>query len=145
MSKFINKIKKLFNKKEAKTMQTEKEIKKADGNIDKADDKSEQSNKDRVDESVAEQEKDSGTTDSQTAEDRVDESEGEQKEEKVEAKPKEESTNAIADAVSKALEPILKKLEILEQAMISSAKQPSAVEDNETLKTLDALEHKYNN
>lgn len=64
-------------KKEGKKAMTrdEKEIKKAEDDIlEKGKDT--QTEKDRIDESVAEQEKDSGTEDTQTAKDRIDESLG---------------------------------------------------------------------
>lgn len=86
-------------KKEAEeTMATtdEKEVKKAEEDIaEKGEDS--QTEKDRIDESVAAQEKETGNEDSQTAKDRVDESEGAEKadEKKVEEKTEEKGDDKL--------------------------------------------------
>lgn len=71
---------------------TTEQIEKAEENIE-AKGKDMQTEKDRIDESVAEQEKDEGDEDSQDAKDRVDEAEGEDEslEEKDEEKPEQET------------------------------------------------------
>ena len=81
-------------KKEAEeTMATtdEKEVKKAEEDIaEKGEDS--QTEKDRIDESVAAQEKETGNEDSQTAKDRVDESEGAEKADEKKAEEKRKAT-----------------------------------------------------
>lgn len=64
------------NKEDTQMTVDEKEKLKAEEDIKAKDEKSEQSEKDRVDESVAAQEKADGDENSQTAKDRIDESDG---------------------------------------------------------------------
>ena len=71
----------------------EKEKKKAEDNIEAKDKQSEQSEKDRIDESVAEQEKHDGNEDSQTAKDRLDESDGEKKADDADNTPAKEEAD----------------------------------------------------
>ena len=71
---FFNKI---FKKRRVETMATIDEVRKAYNDLSDEDKKKfQQSLTDRVDESVGEQEEESGTEDTQTAKDRVDEAEG---------------------------------------------------------------------
>lgn len=86
-------------KKEGKKAMTrdEKEIKKAEDDIlEKGKDT--QTEKDRIDESVAEQEKDGGTEDTQTAKDRVDESLGAKRHDEMFDKISELIKSEIANA-----------------------------------------------
>lgn len=75
---------------EEKMTQDEKEIKKAEKDVAEKG-KDSQTEKDRVDESVGEQEKRSGNENSQNAKDRVDESEGTKKADEERAAEKKES------------------------------------------------------
>lgn len=77
-----------------------------------AEPKDDQTERDRVDESVAAQEKAEGDEDSQTAKDRIDESEGMEKadEEKAEEKPEEKEVGEAMDARMKTLEEGLAEL-----------------------------------
>lgn len=112
-------------KKEGKNMTTAEEIKEAEKDIEKSGEDS-QSEKDRVDESVAEQELKSGTEDTQSAKDRVDESKGEQKAEK---------TN---DEVSKKLDEVLAAIKSLTEKI-----SVSSVDESGEERKLDEAAEKY--
>lgn len=118
---------------------TLEQIKKAYADLS-ADDKKEfsQSIKDRVDESVGEQEKQEGDEDTQTAKDRVDESEG------MEKAGKHEDEREDAEQIEKMLEPLIARLDALEVEIKASKKEPKKVE-KETKDNLDwiADRHKY--
>lgn len=77
-----------------------------------AEPKDDQTERDRVDESVAAQEKAEGDEDSQTAKDRIDESEGMEKadKEKAEEKPEEKEVGETMDARFKTIEEGLAEL-----------------------------------
>lgn len=70
-----------------------------------------QSLKDRIDESVAAQEREDGTEDSQTAKDRVDESLGEEEHEAEKREEEDEGTDAKASEASEEAEETEEKLE----------------------------------
>ena len=85
---------------------TEEQIEKAETDIaEKGEDS--QTEKDRIDESVGEQEKEDGNEDSQTAKDRVDESEGMEKAEET----KDLNADENRDKIIKALEDRVSALE----------------------------------
>lgn len=114
-------------KKEGKNMTTADEIKEAEKDIAKSGEDS-QTEKDRVDESVAEQEKASGTEDSQSAEDRVDESIGEQKVENP------------TDEVSKKLDEVLAAIKSLTEKISAAS---LSVEESSDEKRLEEASEKY--
>lgn len=102
---------------EEKMTQDEKEIEKAKKDIKEKGPDS-QTEKDRIDESVGEQEKRSGNENSQDAKDRVDESEGTKKadeeraeEKKEEAKKDEEKAPTWATSLISSMEKIVGMLE----------------------------------
>ena len=132
----VNEVEK--NEEDTKKMTLE-QIKKAYADLS-ADDKKEfsQSIKDRVDESVGEQEKQEGDEDTQTAKDRVDESEG------MEKAGKHEDEREDAEQIEKMLEPLIARLDALEVEIKASKKEPKKVE-TETKGNLDwiADRHKY--
>ena len=114
------KIFKRKSQKEDKPMtEDEKEIKKAEDDVAKKG-KDSQSEKDRVDESVGEQERESGNENSQNAKDRVDESEGtkkadeerkEKKDEKDEKESKEDKLMEVFTRFESKLDTLIQKLD----------------------------------
>lgn len=109
-----------------------------------------QTEKDRIDESVGEQEREDGNKDSQTAKDRVDESEGakEADEKKDESKePKGEETDKAEDDkkyVSKAdFEKLAARVEEILTQMQNQGKNPERV-DEEKEKRLNRIKGLYN-
>ena len=109
-----------------------------------------QTEKDRIDESVGEQEREDGNKDSQTAKDRVDESEGakEADEKKDEGKePKGEETDKAEDDkeyVSKAdFEKLAARVEEILTQMQNQGKNPERV-DEEKEKRLNRIKGLYN-
>lgn len=116
-------------KKEEPEMTTSKEIKKA---LDEIEEKGadEQTVEDRVDESVAAQEKDSGTEDTQDAKDRVDEAEGED-----EAEEKDEKKD-LADMIRAIVK---EELEAHEAAKKGKTVKEAADEDKKSLSAIEAL------
>lgn len=96
--------------------ETEKQIDKAEEDIaEKGTDS--QTEKDRIDESVGEQEKQDGNEDSQDAKDRVDESLGESEAERVEAEDNEEVNSALGARISALEEQLADMSERLEQML----------------------------
>lgn len=134
-----NKVNEVEKNEEDTEKMTLEQIKKAYADLS-ADDKKEfsQSIKDRVDESVGEQEKQKGDEDTQTAKDRVDESEG------MEKAGKHEDEREDAEQIEKMLEPLIARLDALEVEIKASKKEPKKVE-KETKGNLDwiADRHKY--
>ena len=109
-----------------------------------------QTEKDRIDESVGEQEREDGNKDSQTAKDRVDESEGAKKadEKKDEGEePKGEETDKAEDDkeyVSKAdFEKLAARVEEILTQMQNQGKNPERV-DEEKEKRLNRIKGLYN-
>lgn len=109
-----------------------------------------QTEKDRIDESVGEQEREDGNKDSQTAKDRVDEAEGAKKadEEKDEGKElKGEETDKAEDDkeyVSKAdFEKLAARVEEILTQMQNHGKNPERV-DEEKEKRLNRIKGLYN-
>ena len=129
------------NKEEQKEMTTEEQIKKAEQDIrEKGAD--EQTEKDRIDESVVAQERKEGDEDSQDAKDRVDESEGtkraDEKRDGEEDEDREERHAArLEEAISRALAPLLERIEKLERS-------PREVEKG-TADKLSALANRFEN
>lgn len=124
--------KKKKNQEEVKDMtQDEKEIKKAEEDISEKG-KDSQTKKDRVDESVGEQERRSGNENSQDAKDRVDESEGTKKadekraEEKKEERKEEEKAPAWASSLISSMEKIVGMLEKINAPATSTETTDSA-------------------
>ena len=129
----------------------------------KASEQSDQTLKDRVDESVAMDEKDTGTDDGQTAADRVDEALGEDAEtDKPEDEDKPDETKPAADGttesepVAEPSEPgdstppdddwrsrIEQKLDTLKAELDGIRRAPQAVDDK-TADKLTALENNFN-
>lgn len=129
----------------------------------KASEQSDQTLKDRVDESVAMDEKDTGTDDEQTAADRVDEALGEDAEtDKPEDEGKPDEAEPAADGttesepVAEPSEPgdstppdddwrsrIEQKLDTLKAELDGIRRAPQAVDDK-TADKLTALENKFN-
>ena len=120
-------------------MTTEEQIKKAEQDIrEKGAD--EQTEKDRIDESVAAQEREEGDKDSQDAKDRVDESEGAKRaDEKRDREEDREERHAarLEEAISRALAPLLERIEKLERS-------PREVEKG-TADKLSALANRFEN
>lgn len=120
----------------------------------KSGEKSEQTEKDRVDESVAMQEKDSGETDSQTAKDRVDEAIGEDKalserrEDKEEAQAEERGGHPDAEEdrrqFDELISPLKKELEEL-RAEVAAMKREPRPADNDAVEKLRRLENRFSN
>lgn len=130
MFDFLKKRKKEANEHMATT--DEKEISKAKEDIaEKGEDS--QTERDRTNESVAAQEKDSGKENSQTAKDRVDESEGaekaDEKREEAEEKAEERHEDSQEDRLDKLAAAIEKLVELLTP--------------KETEKPKDAFDEKY--
>lgn len=155
---FFNKI---FKKRRVETMATIDEVRKAYEDLSDEDKKKfQQSLTDRVDESVGEQEKESGTEDTQTAKDRVDEAEGaeladEEKDGELkegEGFPEEVHEEAQDDTHEKAAEEneyqsdaikaINARLDRIEQMISSFAKQPKEA-DETTSDKLNKLASKF--
>lgn len=116
---------------EEKMTQDEKEIKKAEKDVAEKG-KDSQTEKDRVDESVGEQEKRSGNENSQDAKARVDESEGTKKadedraEEKKEDRKDEDKAPAWAASLVSSMEKIVGMLEKLNSSTDSTQTADSA-------------------
>nr|DAN97931.1 MAG TPA: hypothetical protein [Caudoviricetes sp.] len=117
---------------EEKMTQDEKEIKKAEKDVAEKG-KDSQTEKDRVDESVGEQEKRSGNENSQDAKDRVDESEGTKKadeeraeERKEEDRKDEDKAPAWATSLVSSMEKIVGMLEKLNSPTDSTQTADSA-------------------
>lgn len=116
---------------EEKMTQDEMEIKKAEKDVAEKG-KDSQTEKDRVDESVGEQEKRSGNENSQDAKDRVDESEGTKKadeeraEEKKEDRKDEDKAPAWAASLVSSMEKIVGMLEKLNSSTDSTQTADSA-------------------
>lgn len=132
----------------------EKEIEKAKSDIEKKG-PDEQTEKDRVDESVAAQERADGETDSQSAKDRVDESEGAEKADEKRAeddKAKEDGhdrltetiVNAINSAVESAVTAAVDKAvnAAMSKAFDGMSRKPEEADDDEVNK-LNKLESIY--
>lgn len=134
-------------------MTTLEQIKKAYADLSDDDKKTfEQSLKDRVDESVGEQEREDGNEDTQTAKDRVDEAEGEKRaEEREEAEEKtEEKTETHSDAeldraqIEEMLKPLFARVEALEKKAAEASRETKEATDDEA-KKLEALARRYTN
>lgn len=140
-------------KEEQSQMTTLEQIKKAYADLSDDDKKTfEQSLKDRVDESVGEQEREDGNEDTQTAKDRVDEAEGEKRaEEREEAEEKtEEKTETHSDAeldraqIEEMLKPLFARVEALEKKAAEASRETKEATDDEA-KKLEALARRYTN
>lgn len=155
---FFNKI---FKKRRVETMATIDEVRKAYEDLSDEDKKKfQQSLTDRVDESVGEQEKESGTEDTQTAKDRVDEAEGakladEEKDgelkegegfpEEVHEEAQDEAHEKTAEVNSDqddAIKAINERLDRIEQMVSSFAKSPKEADDS-TAEKLNKLASKF--
>lgn len=115
-------------------MTTLEQVKKAYADLSEEDKKSfHQSLKDRVDESVGEQEHLDGDRDSQTAKDRVDEAEGEEKaiEERRED-DHEERQDSRDDAQDDTIERVFKRLDDIEAKVEALAKKPTEADKSES-------------
>ncbi len=109
----------------------EKEIKKAKEDVaEKGSDS--QTEKDRVDESVGEQEKRDGDEDSQNAKDRVDESEGTEKADEERAEEKKENGESFETRMLSFMERMDKFMEKLE-----AREQAAATADAEAAKRME--------
>lgn len=118
----------------------------------KANEESDQSLKDRVDESVAEQEKEDGNEDSQSAKDRVDEALGEEealKEEKEEEaheeaqEEKHEEAEEKGEDLKKELKDLRAEVEELKSMLKAKEREPKKADGTEADK-LAELEKKFN-
>lgn len=134
------------NKEATTTMSTLEEVKKAYADLSEDDKKSfHQSLKDRVDESVGEQEHLKGETDSQTAKDRVDEAEGEEKalEEKREERHEEHQDERDAGHEDR-IEQLFQAIKAVSARLDALARDPQPA-SKETGDELDKLVQKYSN
>lgn len=133
------------HKEEQPVMTTLEQIKKAYADLSAEDKKSfHQSIKDRVDESVGEQEHLDGDRDSQTAKDRIDEAEGaekadEERKEDVHEERQDERTDRHADRLG-AVE---KQLADLTAVVAELAKKPKEA-DKDDADELDKITKKWN-
>lgn len=118
----------------------------------KANEEGEQSLKDLVDESVAEQEKEDGNEDSQSAKDRVDEALGEEealKEEKEEEaheeaqEEKHEEAEENGEDLKKELKALRAEFEELKSMLKAKEREPKKADETEAGK-LAELEKKFN-
>ena len=143
-------------------MATIDEVRKAYEDLSDEDKKKfQQSLTDRVDESVGEQEEESGTEDTQTAKDRIDESvgeeiadeteelEGEGPKEEVSEEVHEEAQDEAHEEVAKeneyqddAIKAINARLDRIEQMVSSFAKSPKEADDS-TAEKLNKLASKF--
>lgn len=133
-------------KEEKPEMTTLEQVKKAYADLSEEDKKAfHQSLKDRVDESVGEQEHLDGDRDSQTAKDRVDEAEGEEKaiEEKKE-EVHEEHQDERDERHDDRIDELFKKVDELGAKIEALARDPKPV-NKETGDELDKLVRKYSN
>lgn len=122
------------NKGEQTEMTTLEQVQKAYADLSEEDKKSfHQSLKDRVDESVGEQEHLDDDRDSQTAKDRVDEAEGEEKavEEKAEEKH-EERQDSRDDRQDDRMEEVFKRLDDIAAQVAALAKKPTEADKSES-------------
>lgn len=122
------------NKEEQPEMTTLEQVKKAYADLSDEDKKSfHQSLKDRVDESVGEQEHLDDDRDSQTAKDRVDEAEGEEKaiEEKDEERH-EERQDSRDDKQDDTIERVFKRLDDIEAKVEALSKKPTEADKSES-------------
>lgn len=116
----FNFFKKKSKKEESEMTEDEKEIKKAKEDIaEKGADS--QAEKDRIDESVGEQERRSGDENSQNAKDRVDESEGTKKADEERAEEKEKYDDDFKVRVISILERMEKRFDGLEKRTAAAA------------------------
>ena len=132
--KWLRKKEKPNKEEQTTTMSTLDEVKKAYADLSEDDKKSfHQSIKDRVDESVGEQEHLDGTRDSQTAKDRVDEAEGEKKaiEEKKDEK-REERQDDRDERHDDGLKEVFKRLDDLNAKVDALAKKPQEASKDES-------------
>lgn len=114
-------------------MTTTEQILKAFEDLSEEDKKTfKQSIQDRVDESVAAQEKAEGDENSQDAKDRVDEAIGEDK-----AEEKKEDTEDKDGGVTTALEALAKKIEVLEAKFDTMGRQPEEASEKDKLAKLE--------
>ena len=95
---------------------TEEQIEKAETDMAETGEDS-QTEKDRIDESVAEQEKEDGDEDSQTAKDRVDESEGMEKAEEEEETEEPKQNSDVMQALVARITAIEEKLSDFEASL----------------------------
>lgn len=134
--KWFKKKEKQNKEETATTMSTLDEVKKAYADLSEEDKKSfHQSIKDRVDESVGEQEHLDGTKDSQTAKDRVDEAEGEEKaieEKKAEEKSEERKDERDEKSDGGFKEEVFKRLDAIQAQVDALAKKPREATKDES-------------
>lgn len=121
-----NKTKKI--KEDSEMTEDEKQIAEAKKDISKKGPDS-QTEKDRVDESVGEQEKLDGNKDSQTAKDRVDESEGTKKADEERAEEKKDAAKEDVQAWASAMTASLEKVVGLLEQMAQAAKPDVTADD----------------
>lgn len=144
---FFNFRKKQKNKEEQTEMTTLEQVKKAYADLSEDDKKSfHQSIKDRVDESVGQQEHlDGRNEDSQTAKDRVDEAEGEERaiEERREDRH-EERQNERDERHDDRIDELFKKFDELSAKLDALTRDPKPV-SKDTGDELDKLVQKYSN
>lgn len=145
---FFGFLKKNKNKEVTGLTTDEKEIKEAREDISEAGEDS-QTDKDRIDESVGEQEKRSRDENSQNAKDRVDESEGaknadEDRAEEKKDEGKGDGFKALVDEVHKVVEALPSMIaEAVKSALGNeTGREPQETSSDET-KTLDALRGIY--
>lgn len=135
------------HKEEQTEMTTLEQVKKAYADLSEEDKKSfHQSIKDRVDESVGEQEHLDGNEDSQTAKDRVDESEGEEKaiEEKHEEERHEERQDDRDAGHEDRIEQLFQEIKAINARLDALARDPKPA-SKDTGDELDKLVSKYSN
>lgn len=143
---WFRKKEKQQNKEEQTEMTTLEQVKKAYADLSEDDKKSfHQSLKDRVDESVGEQEHLDGNEDSQTAKDRVDEAEGEKK--AIEEKRKErheEHQDDRDEAHDDRIDQLFQEIKAVNARLdaLSRDPQPASQEKSDEL---DKLINKYSN
>lgn len=138
--KMFDFLKRKNKKEELEMTEDEKEIKKAETDIDEKG-KDSQTEKDRVDESVGEQEKNSGNENSQNAKDRVDESEGTKKADEKRTEEKKERNDDKFDRffsrMEQFFESIDKRLSSLEKTSKEEVKELD--EDSEAEKKAEEI------
>lgn len=130
---------KKIKKEESEMTEDEKEIKEAKKDIAEKG-KDSQTEKDRIDESVGEQERRSGDENSQNAKDRVDESEGAKKADEKRAEEKqEESKTDVSDTAAR----LDKLISVMERFVGAMEKRAEHVAEAAEGSKLNGLAEKY--
>lgn len=142
--KWLNKKKEKQNEEETTKMTTLEQIKKAYADLSEDDKKAfHQSLKDRVDESVGEQEHLDGDRATQTAKDRVDEAEGAEKADEEKKEEKHEERQDMRDEKhDDRIEDLFQKFDELSSKLEALVKKPQEADKSES-DELDKITQKW--